>query len=267
MSVNSNKFRHIVITGASSGIGEALALGYAAPGVRLGLTGRDAGRLEAVAVACRAKGADVDAVTICVTDRAGMEQWLLKLDDRQPVDLVIANAGISAGMGKSRDAEKPEQVRYLFEVNVTGVFNTIDPLLARMTVRGAGHIALMSSLAGFRGWPGAPAYSATKAAVRSYGEALRGTLARSGVQVHVICPGFVKSRITDVNQFPMPFIMDGKRAARIIRSGIARNKGRIAFPFPAYFPVWLLSVLPDALAGKILQRVPAKGEYDATVAR
>ena len=93
MSVNSNKFRHIVITGASSGIGEALALGYAAPGVRLGLRGRDAGRVEAVAVACRAKGADVDAVTICVTDRAGMEQWLLKLDDRQPVDLVIANAG------------------------------------------------------------------------------------------------------------------------------------------------------------------------------
>ncbi len=268
MSVNSNsQFKHVVITGASSGIGEALALGYAGPGVSLGLTGRDKTRLEAVANLCRAKGANVDAVVLCVTDRAGMEGWLLGLDNVQPIDLVIANAGISAGMGQSRDTEKPEQVRLLFDVNVTGVFNTIDPVLARMTARGYGHVALMSSLAGFRGWPGAPAYSATKAAVRSYGEALRGTLARSGVHVHVICPGFVKSRMTDVNQFPMPFIMDGERAAGIIRSGIARNKGRIAFPFSAYFPVWLLSVLPDALAAKILQRVPAKGEFDTTVAR
>jgi short-subunit dehydrogenase len=266
MGANSNsKFRHIVITGGSSGIGEALALYYAAPGIRLGLTGRDAGRLGAVAAACRARGADVEAKVICVTDRAGMEGWLSGLDDGQPIDLIIANAGISAGMGPSRDGEKPEQVRQLFDVNVTGVLNTIEPVLNRMTRRGRGHVALMSSLAGFRGWPGAPAYSATKAAVRAYGEGLRGALAGTGVNISVVCPGFVKSRMTDVNRFPMPLIMNGEKAARIIATRLARNQGRIAFPFACYFVVWFLMLLPDVLVSRLVRELPVKGESGQSV--
>lgn len=253
-------FKHIIITGASSGIGAALALRYAAPGVRLGLTGQNAERLEGIAKECRDKGAAVQTAVLCVTDRAAMKLWLEREDDTQPVDLVIANAGISAGMGSSASGEKSDQVRRLFDVNLSGKLNTIEPLIPRMIARGMGHIALMSSLAGFRGWPGAPAYSASKGAVRLYGEALRGALSHSGVKVHVICPGFVKSRITDVNQFPMPFLMEADKAANIIANGIVRGRGRIAFPWPVHMVVWCLSVMPDSLASRLQRALPAKRE-------
>lgn len=253
------KFSHIVITGASSGIGAALARRYAAPGVELSLTGRDPGRLRAVSEICSRLGARVNEEIIDVTDRAAMAEWLEKMDSGRAIDLVIANAGISAGMGKSKTGENPEQVRELFAVNLLGVLNTIEPALPKMIRRGRGSIALMSSLAGFRGWPGAPAYCASKAAVRSYGEGLRGSIAHTGVKVHVICPGFVKSRMTEVNEFPMPLIMDADRAAKIIARGIERNKGRIAFPLPVFFFVWLCAALPDFIAGKILSGMPAKG--------
>jgi short-subunit dehydrogenase len=252
------KFSHIVITGASSGIGEALALRYAAPGLRLSLTGRNPERLFGVAERCRAKGADVDEKIIDVTNREAMQDWLEEIDNECPVDLVIANAGISAGMGDEGAGETPAQVRKLFDTNLNGVLNTIDPLLPRMKVRGAGHIALMSSLAAFRGWPGAPAYCASKAAVKSYGEGLRGALWDSGVKIHVICPGFVKSRMTDVNKFHMPMLMEAPRAAEIIIRGIEANRGRIAFPLPVHFMMWLVASLPDYFAQMILKLMPAK---------
>lgn len=256
----NRKITHIVITGASSGIGEALALHYAGPDIFLGLSGQNSERLESVAKACRAKGAFVEPALLSVTDREGMRQWLQNIDDSYPLDLVIANAGISAGMGQGK-IEKEDQVRRLFDVNVSGVLNTLDPILPRMISRGYGHIALMSSLAGFRGWPGAPAYSATKAAVRAYGEGLYGTLYKTGIRVHVICPGFVCSRITDVNEFPMPFIMSSDRAAKIIANGIVRGKSRIAFPLATYFFVWFLAVMPDWIAGSLQRRLPAKREF------
>jgi short-subunit dehydrogenase len=261
MQPNSNSnFKHIVITGASSGIGEALALHYAQTGVHLSLTGQNPERLEAVAKICRERGSQISSIVLSVTDRAAMEAWLYQIDNAEPIDLLIANAGISAGMGAAKGIEKADQVRKLFDVNVMGVLNSIDPVLPRMMERGHGHIAIMSSLAGFRGWPGAPAYSASKACVRTYGEGLRGALTGSGVKIHVICPGFVKSRMTDVNEFPMPFIMSADRAAQIIAIGIARNKGRIAFPAPVHFFMWLLSVMPDSFAGRLLQSMPAKRE-------
>lgn len=257
MTGSKPNFSHIVITGASSGIGAALAHYYARPGVLLSLTGRDEARLNAVAEAARARGAEVHTAILCVTARDQMAAWLTEADERKPVDLVIANAGISAGMGDGLE-EGAEQVRRLFDVNVTGVFNTIDPLLPRMIARRYGSVALMASLAGFRGWPGAPAYCATKAAVKVYGEGLRGALAQSGVNVHVICPGFVRSRMTDVNKFPMPFIMDADKAAVIIARGIAANKGRIAFPAVPHFVAWFCNILSDGTAQRILRLMPKK---------
>lgn len=249
---------HIVITGASSGIGEALALRYAAPGVLLSLTGRDAGRLEDAARACRERGAQVHAAIVDVADREAMRAFLIDADARKPIDLLIANAGISGGTGGSKEGEGVAQARAIFAVNVEGVFNTVEPMLPRMLQRGEGQIALMASLAAWRGWPGAPAYCASKAAVRSYGEGLRGALMRTGVKVNVICPGFVVSRMTGANDFSMPFLMDTAKAAKIIARGLEKNKGRICFPMISYLIVRFIAALPDRLATKLLSRLPAK---------
>ena len=249
--------RAILITGASSGIGEALALSYAAPGVLLALTGRDTARLDAVVSACRAQGATVAAATINAADASGMEAWIAEIDATRPIDLVIANAGISAGTGGG--TEGADQTRQILRVNIEGVINTVLPLVPRMAARGRGQIALMSSMASFRGVPGAAAYSASKAFVRVWGEALRLELAPSGVSVSVICPGFVVSRITAANKFTMPLLMPASRAAGIIRRGLARNQARIAFPWRIYAAVWLLAALPATLVDPLFARLPRKG--------
>lgn len=254
--------KNILITGASSGIGESLALHYAAPGVTLHLSGRDPNRLAAVSNAASARGAHVETRVIDVTDAQGMGAWMTAADNSTPLDLVIANAGISGGTGGGEGGpmhcEPPAQARHIFNVNLGGVLNTIEPALPRMMARGRGQIAIISSLAAYRGWPGAPAYSASKGAVRFYGEALRGALHKSGVQVNVVCPGFIVSRMTAVNRFPMPFLMSSEKAAKIIAQGLEKNRSRIAFPFPTAFMAWLVSVLPDGLIQHLLRRLPAK---------
>lgn len=251
-----NPPRSILITGASSGIGEALARLYAAPGVRLTLSGRDGARLAAVATACRAQGAEVEAGAVDVTDREAMRRWIEDAEGVRPLDLIIANAGVAGPTTGTDDRE--ERVRDIFAVNLAGTLNTVLPALPLMKARGGGQIALMASLAGFRGAPSAPAYAASKAAVKAWGEGLRGFLAPDGIKVSVICPGFVTSRITAANRFPMPFLMSAERAARIIAKGLAGNRGRIAFPWPTHALVWLVSILPDAWAGAIFARLPRK---------
>ncbi len=246
----------VLITGASSGIGAALALEFAGPGVRLALTGRDQARLSAVAEACRAAGAEPRVATLDVRDGPALAAWITEVDRAAPLDLVIANAGVSAGTGGNGETES--QTRRIFATNLDGVLNTVLPAVAAMRPRGRGQIAIMSSLAAFRGFPGAPAYCAGKAAVRVWGEALRGELHGAGIGVSVICPGYVRSPMTAVNDFPMPLLMDAARAARIIRRGLARNRPRIAFPWPLYAAVWLLSALPPALTDPLLRRLPKK---------
>lgn len=253
--------RSIVITGASSGIGEALALHYArGEGISLALTGRDVDRLSDVAERCRVIGAHVTAKVIDVTQRAEMESWLHAVDQKNPVDLVIANAGVSAGTGGVLSGEPANQVRHVFDVNLMGVLNTVLPLQDKMVERGRGQIAIMSSLAGYRGWPGAPAYCGSKAAVRVYGEALRGSLRNKNIMVSVICPGFVTTRMTEKNDFPMPFIIDSSCAARYIARDLKHNKGRIAFPALTAFFAWFFMVLPDFLVQIILRYSPKKGK-------
>jgi short-subunit dehydrogenase len=251
--------RSILITGASSGIGEALALAYAAPGVTLFLSGRDEPRLAAVAAACRGKGAEVETHLGCVSEATAMTEWIAGADARSPLDLVIANAGVSAGTGSNANGETAEQARRIWEINLGGVMNTVLPAIPLMRARKRGQIAIVSSLAGFRGLPGAPSYSASKGAVRLWGEGLRGWLAEDGIGLSVICPGFVKSRITALNRFPMPFLIEADRAAEIIRRGLAANKGRIAFPWPMYAATWLFALLPVALTDWLAARLPKKG--------
>ena len=204
--------KHILITGASSGIGKALALYYAMDGVVLSLSGRNAERLDNVARVCRERGADVDVAVLDVCDAQAMREWIVARDTALIIDLVIANAGISAGTATG--GEDAGQVNRVFETNVQGVFNTIHPAIDRMRSRKSGQIALMSSLAGYRGWGSAPAYCASKAAVRIYGQALREFLQADNIQVNVICPGFVRSPMTAVNDFPMPFLMESGQAVQ-----------------------------------------------------
>ena len=250
--------KHIVITGASSGIGEGLALDYARVGVMLSITGRNKERLDQVAKGCVEKGASVNAKIIDVSDASAMEQWLHEIDEKQRVDLIIANAGVSGGIAGNKKPETRAEISHVFDVNLNGVLSPIHPLMDKMVERRSGELAIMSSLAGYRGWPGAPAYCASKAAVKSYGESLRTNLAKYDVKINVICPGFIKSRITDVNGFPMPFLMETDKAVRIIIKGLERNKSRISFPWPTRFIAWFLSILPDFLAHKILARSPSK---------
>ena len=184
---------------------------------------------------------------------------------KAPLDLVIANAGISGGTGGGVGAtgESDEQVRRIFAVNLDGVVNTVLPAAALMRAREPrdgvkGQIAIMSSLASFRGIPGVPTYCASKAAVRIYGEALRGALAGDGIEVSVICPGYVKTPMTAGNPYRMPFLMERSRAARIIKRGLAKGRARIAFPLRLYALVWLMAALPPALTDPLMRLGPKK---------
>jgi short-subunit dehydrogenase len=244
-------FRSILITGASSGLGEALALDYAAPGVTLFLSGRDVRRVGAVVAACRTRGATVEGRVIDVSDRVAMGAWVGECDTRALLDLVIANAGV-AGAERGYDASVEGEARHVLPINIDGVVNTVLPALELMRGRKRGQIAIMSSLASFRGFGSSPAYSASKAAVRVWGEGLRLRVAKDGIGVTVICPGFVRSRMTDGNSFPMPFLMDSNRAARIMRQGIAANRSRITYPWPMAALVWVLAVLPPAWTDRFL---------------
>src|ERR1700722_19537571 len=234
--------RSLLITGASSGLGAALARRYAAPGIRLALTGRDEARLAEVADSCRAAEALVDTASLDVTDRAALAAWIIRVDDQHNLDLVIANAGIGGHVG---GIEGEGDARAVFAINLEGVLNTIYPVMPRMAARGAGQIAIMSSIAGFHGLPAAPAYSATKAAVKTLGEAWRGMLAGSGVRISVICPGFVATPMVAGERFPTPFMVSAERAAAIIQRGLAQDRPRIVFPLPMAALAWLMRALPE----------------------
>jgi short-subunit dehydrogenase len=249
--------RSVLITGASSGIGAALAEAYAAPGTYLALSGRNRDRLERTAEICRAAGAEVETEILDVTHGDAMAAWITARHRHAALDLVVANAGISGVSGAAEGGAPPAPdgpARPIFAVNVGGVVNTVVPAIPLMRARGRGQIALMSSLAAFCPMPGAPAYGAAKSAVKNWGEALRGRLGRDGIGVSVICPGFVASRMTADNPFPMPMLMDARKAARIIRRGLDRNRARIAFPFPMYAAVRLVGALPASVSAPLLRR-------------
>lgn len=270
--------RSLLITGASSGIGAALALAYAEPGRRLALGGRHEERLATVAEQCRQRGADATIKVLAITERDAVAAWIAETAANGPdgrLDLVIANAGISGGTGGGGgDAtqESAEQVRRIFAVNVDGTLNTVLPAISVMrnqpptVVAGTppwrGQIAIISSLAGFRGFPGAPAYCASKGAVKLWGEGLRSSLARDAIAISVVCPGYVRTPMTTGNPFPMRFLMDAERAAAIIKRRLAGNPARIAFPWPLTLAVWLVSALPPGWIEPLLARLPKKPARD-----
>jgi short-subunit dehydrogenase len=247
--------RHILITGASSGIGAALALAYARDGMCLSLTARNAARLKEVAGHCKASGAEAFWQTIDVGDGAALSTWIVDRDARTPIDLVIANAGVGGERVIAAATGEPLSVAQdIVTTNILGVANTIVPLLPRFIVREKGHIAIMSSLAAFIALPQAPLYSASKAAVRMYGDGLRRLLAPKGICVTVICPGFVETPMSASLPGHRPFLWSTERAARRIVAGIGRGNREITFPWQLALLARLANVLPAGCLDVALAR-------------
>lgn len=240
----------ILITGATSAIGAALAGIYAQPGVTLHLHGRDQGRLFAVAERCRAKGAEVETRLLDVRDSAALRRWIETLES---LDLVIINAGMNTHNAPTGEMEPWEAVEAVLDVNLKATLLVARAVLPGMRARGRGQIAMISSLAAHFGLPVTPAYCASKAGVKAYGEALRGWLAGEGIRVNVVMPGYVKSPMCDDMPGPKPFLWTPERAARAIRRGLERDQPRISFPFPLNLGTWLLGTLPAGLATRIVR--------------
>ena len=246
---------HIVITGASGGIGSALAKAYSKKGVRLSLFGRKKSELESVANECRKLLAGVSIYTVDVTQIEELQKILNEIDAANPVDLVIANAGIANHLTADYDEESWADTKTLLDVNIIGALATVSPFITKMRQRKRGQIALMSSILAFYGIPLIPAYSASKAALKGYGEALRGLLAKDGVEVSVIFPGFIKSKINDDNTGKLPFLMTADKAAQIIKRGLKKNKARIAFPLLLHIGMRCLTILPCFISDYILLKL------------
>lgn len=249
--------RSVLITGASSGIGAELARQYAAPGVFLYLTGRDATRLNKVAVDCMAQGAKVETQIMDICDDVSVEKWI---KDLPRVDLLIANAGVSGGTAEGIDND---EIREIFSVNVGGVLSAVLPMIEKARkqalVEGLrGHIAVVSSMASMRPLPSAPAYAASKACVASYADALRGSLKHEKILVSTIGPGYIRTPMTETNQFFMPLIMNVDKAAYKIRKGLWKRKSRIFFPRPIYYALRFINILPLWLTDPIFRRMPQK---------
>lgn len=253
--------RTILITGATGSIGQALAKCYANRNTRLVLTGRNTEKLAEITKICEKKGAQVvtEALDICDQDR--VIEWISKIDKEYSVDLVIANAGINSTMAAENPAEIHENAynnfkvtKKVFDTNTYGVLATITPLINGMKRRKAGQIAIISSLAAYRGMPQSGAYCASKAALKVYGESLRAYLSVENIKVSVVFPGYVKSAMSDSLEGPKPFMVSAAKAAKIIKKGLAKNKARIIFPAALNLSARLSLLLPNRLIHFIFRK-------------
>jgi short-subunit dehydrogenase len=241
-----------VVTGASSGIGWALAKALAAQKCRVGLVARRVDKLEALAAEIRGAGG---IVALAGADVAERDQTLRAIADvRQqlgPVDLLVANAGV--GAPTYLHPFNVEQVERMFRVNLFGVIYAIEAVLPEMLQRKHGHLAAVSSLAAYKGLPGESAYCASKAAINTYMEGLRIQLRSYNIAVTTICPGFVKTPMTDVFDFKMPFLMDADRAARRMVKALRRRRKVYNFPLPTTVLMKLTHWLPDWLMARVFR--------------
>ncbi|MBX3490791.1 SDR family NAD(P)-dependent oxidoreductase [Parvibaculum sp.] len=241
----------VVITGAGGGIGAALANVYAAPGVTLGLIGRDEAKLNRVAGECRARGATAEIRVADVTTPE-IEDVLRAFDAAHPIDLLIANAGVTSGVSAASGLEPWDAALRTAETNFVGALRTIAPVAERMAARGRGQIAGIGSLAALAPLPYSPAYSASKAGLETYVLALRHLLAPKGVRLNVVTLGYVETDMSRRLSGPKPFLTTPAKAAIMIRSGLKRNRARIAHPVVFAMGIRCLNILPEWLVRLIL---------------
>jgi short-subunit dehydrogenase len=243
----------ILITGATGGIGSALARGYAAPGRSLILHGRDRSRLAAIASECGERGARVQTLNFDLRQPEAAIEALRGVSELQPIDLAIVNAGVTQLIGDGEQVESLEAAREILAVNLDGALATVAGVLPAMRGRQRGQIALVSSLAALHGLARTPIYCASKAALKAYGESLRLWLASQGIAVTVVLAGFVQTPMTERTRGPKPGIIEADRAALLIRRGLEHNRARIAFPWWLAAGLQCLSLLPPPLSERILR--------------
>jgi short-subunit dehydrogenase len=252
------QYENIAITGASNGLGRALAIAYAHPGATIHLAGRNAQRLGQAAATIRALGATATEFAADVTDRAAMAGWIAGCGK---LDLVIANAGISVGPGAA-NVETPDNIRALFATNIDGVFNTVLPAMTAIAGQPPGpgglrgRIAIIGSIAGLMALPISPTYSATKAALDRWVTASAHNAAKDGIGLTIVRPGFIRTGITERNPYTMPGLMDADHAAKLIRAGLAAGKTHITFPWWLAALARFSQVLPAAMFDKVQRKPP-----------
>ena len=252
----------VFITGASSGIGQALAARYAQAGWRLALVAR---RTDVLREWAHAQALPPDRYAVYGADVADIDAIVAAghacLQAQGLPDVVIANAGISIGMDSARREDLEVMVR-TFAVNNVGLAATFHPFITPMVQRGAGTLVGIASVAGIRGMPGHGAYCASKAAAISYCESLRGELRASGVKVVTLSPGYIDTPLTRRNRYPMPFLMApddfAQRAVRAIASGVAHR----VIPWPMAIIARILRVLPACWLDRLLAGRPRKHRQD-----
>ena len=241
-----------VITGASSGIGRALAKVLVAQGVRVGVVARREDLLHELVQELHAEGGTTAAAAVDVKDRVAVGTAIQQLAAALgPIDLLIANAGMSQHTGAA-EMNVPA-VEEILRVNLLGMVYAIEAVLPGMISRGGGHIVGVSSLAAYKGLPGAAAYCASKAAMNAYLEALRIELQPVGVAVTTVCPGFVRTAIV-ANQPRLPFLMEPREAATRIVRALRKRPATVAFPWPMVALMRLARWLPDSLIARVVGR-------------
>lgn len=248
----------VFLTGASSGIGEGLAIALAKKGATLGLVARRTELLDKLKEDCEAAGGRARVFACDVTDEKGLHAAADEMRaEFGHIDILIANAGVGGNDAATRGYE-PEAVRKLVEINLLGAVNSIHAIVPHMLERGKGHLVGVSSLAGFRGLPKSAAYSASKAGMTAFFESVRLDVANSGVSVTIIQPGFIRTPLTAGRTNNMPFLMELEDAIPLFIKAIEKKKKFSAFPWQLativragkFMPAWLY----DRIAGRARYR-------------